>query len=294
MNTWDKVVKQRADDLRARKARGETMIQVPTGIADLDKYGGLELGILTVIAGHTGDGKSILKLHLMEHAARSGLPVLVIDFEDPAAKTADRSLSAKTGLAAFKIGRLNFDQAESERLALAADEIQEWGKRITHVAGLQTAAAVKKIMADNPQARLVMVDYAQALPTSGGMSLERVIAELSWDLNIDAQKNNRAVVLFSQVKREVEDRGQAQFARTNNINGYRPGPGKSDLQWSSAMGDRAKALWYIFRPGRWARKHGQSPADNTMEIIVDKANFGKEGLVVVGFDGELGRIYNRL
>lgn len=292
MKTWNQVVKDRVSHLKKRKESGDTLLQIPTGIHDLDRFGGIELGILTVIAGHTGDGKSILKLHLMEQAARAGFNVTVIDFEDPQAKTADRTLASKTGLAAFRIGRLDFSVAETLRLDAAATEVDTWGHRIKHVAGLMTADAVRAVLNDDKEAQLIMVDYAQALPAFGS-SLERVIAEISWDLNMDAQKNNRAVIMFSQVKREVEERGYSQYLRQNNANGYRPGPGKSDLQWSSAMGDRAKALWYIFRPGRWARKMGLAAKDDTLEIIVDKANFGREGMVTVGWDGEHGRIYNK-
>lgn len=292
MKTWDKVVRERVNKVKSQKASGDFSAQIPTGIKELDKFGGIEIGILTVIAGATGDGKSILKLHLMEQAARAGFNVLALDFEDPQEKTADRTLASKTNIASFKIGRLDVTKEEIERLELAAKEAESWGTKIKHVAGLMSAEAVKQCLKENPEAKLVLVDYAQALPAFD-RSLERVIAEISWDLNIDAQRNSRAVVMFSQVKREVEERGQDTFRRTNKVDGYRPGPGKSDLQWSSAMGDRAKALWYIFRPGRWARKVGISAKDDVMEIIVDKANFGKEGLVTVGFDGEHVRIYNK-
>lgn len=279
-------------DSKARMDRGEqVLLQIPTGLRDLDLNGGLELGVLTVIAAPTGEGKSALKLHLARSAARAGLSVVSLDFEDPAAKTAHRSIAGESGLAAFKLGRLAFTEEDGARIMASAISIEPWGRLVDTYAGLLTAAQVRQALDQFPDAKLVMVDYAQALPGLGG-SLEREIAELAWDLGADAQKRGRAIVVFSQTIPQIEERGARRFERDGSIEGYRPGPGKSYISWARALAERAKAVWYLFRPGRWGRKHGLDMKDDRMDIIVDKANFGLEGVTTVGWDGAASRLYD--
>lgn len=271
---------------RGKKERGEdVLVQLPTGLRDLDRNGGLELDVSTVIAGPTGEGKSALKLHLIRSIASAGHEVVVLDFEDPTRKTVHRSLAESTGIGSHKIGRLAFEMEDEKRLRAACASIGEWGSRVRHHAGLVTADQVRETCKRYPNARALFVDYAQALPGRNG-NLEREIADISWDLGEDAQRNHRSNVIFSQTIAAIEERGARRFERDGTIEGYRPGPGKSYIAWARALGERAKAVWYLFRPGRWAKKHGIAGAtDNIMEIIVDKSNFSMEGTVRVSWDG---------
>jgi hypothetical protein len=295
--SYDKVVRQRLEqleDLHRRRAAGErVLLSVPTGLRDLDNNGGLETEILTAIAAPTGEGKSVMKSQLAEAAARAQLKVLVLDFEDPAKKTADRSLAKSTGMPAHKIGRLDFPAEDLVRLRAAMEEAQSWGKYIMHEAGLIRAKDVRDALGDHADCHLVLVDYFQALPDEVGVHRERLLADLAWDFGVDAQKNTRAMAVFSQTVAKIEDRGHARFARDGTIEGFRPGPGKSDLAWASAIGERAKALWFLFRPGRWAKAMRIKDAkDDRMEINIPKANFAREGTVTVGWNGGEAKLYD--
>ncbi len=269
---------------------GTVMTQLDTGLRDLDANGGLDIGVLTLVAAETGEGKSVFKLHLAREAARRGLKVISLDFEDPANKTAQRDIAASTGIPTFRLSRLQFSEDDNERILAAAAETEQWGDKLLHYAGLLTAQQVREVLRCHPDAKLVLVDYMQALP--GREGLEREIADLAWDLNEDAQENKRAVVLFSQVNRKVQERGTSVFARTGTIDGFRPGPGKDDIAWATAAAERAKAFMFLFRPGRWGMKMGLPVRDDTMEIIVAKANWGLEGPVTVGWDGGQARLYD--
>lgn len=295
LRPFSEVVKEEAAALVRDRgivaAGGEVLTQLDTGLRDLDANGGLDLGVLTLIAGETGEGKSVVKLHLARAVASLGHKVISLDFEDPAHKTAQRDLARATGIPAFRLSRLQFPESDNARILAAAAETESWGSRLLHYSGLLTARQVRAVLAAHPDARLVLVDYMQALP--GREGLEREIADLAWDLNEDAQKNKRAVVMFSQVTRKVQERGAAIFARTGKIDGYRPGPGKDDIAWATAAGERAKAFWFIYRPGRWAQKMGLAePRDDRMEIIVAKANWALEGTVEVGWDGARASLFD--
>lgn len=278
--------------LRKRTAGGEKIETfLTTGLKDLDRNGGLELGVLTLIAAATGEGKSVFKLHLARAAAMAGHKVLSLDFEDPLNKTAQRDIAKQTGIPAFKLSRLDFPESDNDRILAAAAATESWGNNVLCHAGLLEANQVRAALEEHPDAKLVLLDYAQALPGRNG-NLEREIAELAWDLNSDAQRNNRAVVVFSQIVRAVEERGQRIFQSKGTVDGYRPGPGKADIAWASALGERAKAFWFIHREGRWAAKHGLDTPDRTMEIIVAKANWGLEGTIIVGWNGATASIYD--
>lgn len=284
--------------LRERVAKGEKVQTfLTTGLRDLDRNGGLDLGVLTLIAAATGEGKSVFKLHLARAAAQAGYKVLCLDFEDPLNKTGQRDIARSTGIPAFKLSRLDFTESDNARILAAAADTDVWGSRVLCHAGLLQADQVRDALAEHPDAKLVLLDYAQALPGRNG-NLEREIADLAWDLNSDAQKHNRAVVVFSQVTRAVEERGVRRFERSRpedhaslRLEGYRP-MGKSDIAWASALGERAKAFWFIHREGRYAQKHNLSIPDNRMEIIVAKANWGIEGTVLVGWDGARAQLFD--
>lgn len=262
----------------AARARGEKPKNfIPTGISKWDDNGGLEVGLLTVIGGPTGEGKSAVMMRLAKSAAKAGMKVLILSFEDPAGKTADRELANQTGIGAHVLGRMAYDPKLLGQLDAVAEEVATWGGLVEFHAGLLSAGAALAAVAAS-DARLVMVDYAQALP-DGDETRERMLANFAWTLNDLAQKKSQACVLFSQTRAEIEDRGQQVFLRNGTIDGYRPGPGKSDLAWARALGERAKCLLYLFRPGRWGRNCGLQVKDDTMELIFVKVNFGLEGTV---------------
>jgi replicative DNA helicase len=298
---FSQVVREEAEDLvsmRTRVAKGEKVERfLTTGLRDLDRNGGLDLGVLTLIAAATGEGKSVFKLHLARAAAQAGHKVLALDFEDPLNKTGQRDIARSTGIPAFKLSRLDFTEADNACILAAAAATEQWGSKVLCHAGLLTADQVRVALSDHPDAKLVLLDYAQALPGRNG-NLEREIAELAWDLNADAQAHNRAVVVFSQVTRAVEERGVRRFERSRpedlphvRLEGYRP-MGKADIAWASALGERAKAFWFLHREGRYAAKHNLSIPDNRMEIIVAKANWGIEGTVLVGWDGARAQLFD--
>jgi replicative DNA helicase len=290
----DRLAKLR--DVLDRKARGEKVeLYIPTGLRDWDERGGLERGILTVIGAGTGDGKSMVKLHLAREAAKRGYRVLMLDFEDPGAKTADRSLSTVAGIDNRVIGSVCFDEFDYERLEMAATEIGEWAARIRHHTGLIDTKATLAIMASE-RWDLILIDYAQVFPEDADRNMERTIKDFSWAANQVAQQQDCAVVIFSQLKAEVEQRGYKIYeqwkvwgAKTNpnqpDISGFCP-TGLSDVAWAKALADQSKCLLYLWRPGRRAQKLGYKKVkDDRLKVICGKVSFGSEDDLEFEFDG---------
>ena len=284
-------------DISERKARGEKVeLYIPVGLRDWDERGGIERGILTVIGAATGDGKSICKLHLAREAAKRGYRVLMLDFEDPAGKTADRQLSSVSGIDSRVIGRVAFDPFDYERLEMAAQSIGEWAKSVVHHTGLIDTKTCLDLMLSEKW-DLILIDYAQAFPEDEeSNSMEKTIRDFSWAANQLAQEQNCAVVLFSQLKAEVEQRGYKIYEQWKiwgakndpnrpDLSGWCPN-GLADVAWAKALADQCKCLLYLWRPGRRALKLGfKKVRDDKLLVICGKVSFGNEDDMEFGFDG---------
>lgn len=300
--TYNDIVRARVEEIKEQRAmvkRGEDpRATIPTGLRDFDERAGIERRILTAIGAPTGEGKSIFKLHIAMASAMLGFKVLLLDFEDPEERTVDRSLSTLTNINNARIMALELSDTEMKQIITAANNIYEWGENIEYHQGLLTTSEALKII-HSSDADLKQIDYAQAFPEEDNRTLERTIAEFAWEVNKDAQQNNCANLIYSQLKPSVEERGLRMYERAKNrdpdgpafIEGFRPF-GASDLAWSTALGQRAKGLGYLFRPNRYRRRLGDSVKDNIMELIWPKKNFGAEGKIMVGFDGEHAKLYN--
>lgn len=302
MSTLADAINERLKEIKRgleAKERGEAIHpSIPTGLRSWDKNGGILRGILTVLGAATGEGKSIVKLQLARGAASTGHRVLCLDFEDPAGKTADRAFSHVTGINSRLLGLLDVDSFDYKRLEAAAEEIRGWAGQVQFETGLVSVSVALKRMREF-DGDLILVDYAQAFPEDEGSTMERTIANFAWEANKLAQDKNCAVVVFSQITREVEARGYRMYEQAKrkdpdkiDVSGFCPG-GLSDISWAKSLGERAKELGYIWRENRIARKLGANVKDNRMRIVWGKVNFGDEKDMVFEFDGATATIRDK-
>jgi replicative DNA helicase len=262
-------------------------LHCPTGLRRLDDAGLLELGVCTVVLGHEGDGKSALGLQFLEGCAVAGYDCQAYWPEDPRRFIVDRVLSPRLGESASKLRRLKIEGVDvPERIKAAVRECEEWAKRVVvDDRRLESHNLIKTIEARiTPNTRLVLVDYAQVLTSEQDeKSVERVITRVVWELNEIAKKHNITVVLLSQVRTTVKERGRATFDRwryknngeitTDAVEGYRPLAG--DGQWApGALGQKARAVLSWFRPSQWMKMHGADVKDDRGELLILKSNYG--------------------
>jgi hypothetical protein len=323
--TYLDVLKDRGRELvgmyRA-KDRGEApLTHITTGIPRLDRMGMGEMGVLTTIALHSGDGKSMLRKQLEQAAAAAGHRVQSYVMEDPAELAADRTFADLMDEDSLALRRLRLDGGAEHvvsRVAAAITDATPWAKNIEFIdepMGLSTL--YESIMdrwygPDGNPTRLVLYDYVQMIdPEADEKSQERTVAGFA-KLGLRIAKGDRqynrgrcSFTGFSQLRSEVVARGRRWFenAKWNAerqgkqlddtaLYGFRPGDG--DLQWSSALTQRSKIILYGFRPGRWARKMGLAGIpDDIMELYSDKENFGPDAnTVTLSWDGPRGRVWD--
>lgn len=314
--TWDKVVLNQAahlEQLAIAKVEGKLKpedLYVPTGIRRWDANGGVSRGILTVLGGVDGQGKSFVSNHLAQSCGRAKVHCAQLVFEDPERQSANRSIANMTGIDSRKLGLATFDPMDMDKIYAAARTTQDWGKYVHYHSGLLSAGeamAALNDLADDLEGRgeklgCVLLDYAQAFPEElegRDAGLEQVIRYFAWDANKFAQVRDCGFVAFSQVKPEISGRGHGVFWAAKkrdpdswDVSGFLPGPGTQDLAWASAFGQRAKAVGYIYRPGYYERMLGKpGAADDRLWIRWAKVNFGVSGMLELKVDLTTGRIY---
>lgn len=284
------------EDVR-RAASGEKIVKfVPTGFNAIDNaFGGLRLGICTEVMAHTGDGKSAFAKQLAEAGARAGAGVLWFCGEDGEEPTAERFLGDGAGVPSNDIGRLDLTTGELDRFQRVANDAL-WADKVEVVFECPTVDEVLKRVQDTRDiggvpTRLVVLDYAQIF--GNARNLEDEVAKLAHGLNvISATKDRRvASVLLSQVRTAVLERGREQFLRDRTVNGFVPGLG--DTEWCSRAEKSTKAVWSLFRDGRWKREMGLDVPDDTATIHVKKQNFGPTGWEELGWDGPQTKFTNK-
>lgn len=291
---------------RAAAGVSET-VHCPTGLARLDAAGLLELGFITTVLAHAGDGKSAFALQMLEGCARAGYPAQGYFMEDPGDLTADRVIAGLTGYSAFALRRGKAEGAVSDRLASAVDDMEEWGSRIQmDEEQWETGELLARITSRFvPGTRLIAIDYAQAFDAEGDeRSVERVISRLVWKLNLFAKEHKCSVLLLSQVNTKLANEGRQVFdwwkrkhpdesPNLSAIERLRPGP--DDAQWATgAIKAKSRQIISLFRPGYHMRLLGENWQDNTMQVKIVKGNYGPGAeLMSFNWDGPTCKITDR-
>lgn len=283
----------------------EPVTHCPTGIRRLDDAGLLELGVATIVLGHEGDGKSALGLQFLEGCARGGFDALGFWPEDPRRFVADRVYAPIIGESATKLRRARVDDPGSipERLKVARRNNEDWTKRIGVCdRRLTPESAIAELRRRwTKVTRLAVFDYAQVFGDEGDDGFSSELSGFIWNTNEFAKDVNGAVVILSQVRGKVKERGRKLFddwkwnhkteqPTASAVEGYRPLSG--DAAWApGAMGQKARSILSWFRPNSWLREHGASVPDNVAEALVIKNNYGEsKQLVRLSWDGPTTRI----
>lgn len=296
MDSWDQVLARNAKSLREdvrRRASGEKALRhIRTGFRELDStFGGVRIGVPTEVIAHTGDGKSAILRQFAEGCARDGGGVLWLVGEDPEDATAERQFSGDTGIDSMDIGRLELSAGQLEQIDLSVKQAGPWAKRIAPVFDLMSVDEVLQTVDETTTIggaplKEVILDYVQIFGDSD--NLESEIARLALGMKSRSQERRLAVLLGSQVSNDVVKRGRERYMATHDISSMRPSIG--DTEWCKRLEKTVKAVWAVYRPGRWKKEFGDPNAvDDHAELHVIKQNFGGMGWISLGWNGPTTR-----
>lgn len=182
----------------------------PTGLDWLDRMlnGGMRSGKVYYIAARPSVGKTSLSVQILLNLAKQGRVGLMLSQEMPAEEVADRAVS--------HLGRIDYANLQTGRLTDA-----DWGRAsemLDDIGGLpvwvddQGALTIGDIRAkvrSVPGVQVLLVDYLQLCSKAGSSAAgnrNAEIEEISRGLKALAMELGMAVIVLSQLNREVERR----------------------------------------------------------------------------------------
>lgn len=214
---------------------------VSSGFRCIDiRLGGLEPGLVYVLAGRPGMGKSSLGHQIAIAAARGGVPVLEMSLEMSAQQLGRRTLAtaASVPIMAMKSGRLNTDDAG--RVVVAQKELAGLPLTIDDAGGQTASQIAAKVRAARRKhgLGLIMVDHLNLVRADdsdarhgGTLVVERASATM---LQL-AKDCGCPLLLLAQLNRSVEGREDKR-------------PTLSDLRQAGAIEQDAYAVGFVYRP----------------------------------------------
>lgn len=303
--TIGQVVKARLDQLdrvfEARE-RGESLLTgIPTGIKALDeKLGGYQPGIVTIVAGRPGMGKSSVFMAAAEAATAAGYGVHVFAFEDSEESLADRAMAGLSGVSAEAIRAMSLNRGEMRQIGDALNALKarkRWlveDKPSPYVDDVVRAARREQ---DANGTRVAIVDYVQLLRGPRGRKYrvadrEQELSDIGTELMLAAREDGIAYLLGSQLNRGCEQREDKR-------------PVVSDMRGSGTLEERAKCVVMVYRGSVYGPavegvderrdERGEYLPDGDewarmMELLVEKNSNGRTGRVIATFDGPTMRV----
>lgn len=244
-------------------AEGREEAALSTGIGPLDRIlaRGLRPGRLYGIAARPSVGKSSLARTVLLHVAKAGAPALLLSQEMPGQEIADALVAEAGRIDGIRLQTGQFDDEDWGRMVEAAETLRTIPLHIDDQGAL-TLAQIRAKARQIKGLKVLALDYLQLCTSTlrGDKSTNDQIAEISKGLKALAMEMNIAVIVLSQLNREVERRQDKE-------------PQLADLRDSGAIEqdlDTAVLLWT-------ARSDDGSDVDRLVGVKVDKNRGYRKG-----------------
>ncbi len=254
-----------AQDFIAHLQSGDDPIEIPSGLADLDKHtGGWRRGQFAILAGRPSMGKSCLALSSMLRTAEKGFGVLFFSLE----MTRDQVVARALTDYAYSDPIIQYSNLkpgwvsglEVQRLYEVSERFKDMPIEIDTRNGLTVADIMVKarrvsetMKADGHPLALVVLDHMLKVRPSTRYAGQPVkeLDEISEAMCVMAKSLNVAVLGLHQLNRQVEQREN-------------PRPLLSDLRGSGTLEQDADTVLFCYRPAYQFERQMQEP-DKRME-----------------------------
>lgn len=260
-------------------SKSPELAYVKSGYPSIDKIlcGGFLNGLVYVLAGRPGMGKSTVALNIAERVAQSR-GVLFVSLEMSILQLTAKRISVVAGLPVNRVlnGGLNDEELSAavgvcSRLSGSRLEVTDSAAGIDEIAAL--ASRVKDL-------GLIVIDQLSFLcDATEYVSMRDATTKASKELSRLAKRINKPILLLCQINRENTSRKDKR-------------PTMADLRESGAVEQDAGAVLLLHR-GKYY-EHGGEEADDSapeeLEIIIDKNRFGRTGTAKLRWHGATGRV----
>ena len=267
---------------------------VPLGIEALDDLldGGGEGGDLIVVGARPSQGKTAFGISILLRGIRNGYGVGILSLEMEKFQIIRRVVAQISRVPMTVLKGYTLDGNENARLVEAHAELSalDEARRLFIYDGEATLSQVKHTLQQFSRdgCKIVIIDYLQLVKIDGlgkSKTREQEVAEVSRSLKSYAKQFGIVVIALAQLNRSLETRADKT-------------PIISDLRESGAIEQDADCIALLDRPEQrgltMANFQGEE-MDCTGKgfLYVVKQRNGKTGAVVLGYEGAIGRFYDR-
>lgn len=278
-----------AETYEQKKAR-----LIPLGIEALDDLldGGCESGDLIVVGARPSQGKTALGITIFLHGIRNGHSVGFVSLEMARFQIVRRLVTQISQIPMTVLKGATLNDNEYRRLMTAHNEVSalDGERRLFVYDGEATLSQIKHTLQQFSRdgCKIVIIDYLQLIKIDGlakSRTREQEVAEVSRSLKHFAKKFGIVIIALAQLNRSLETRADKT-------------PIISDLRESGAIEQDADCIALLDRP----EQRGLTMASFQGEEVdcvgkaflhVVKQRNGKTGAVILGYEGAIGRFYDR-
>ncbi len=272
------VINATMEEIDAASSRGEGMVGVPTGFADLDRLtNGLHPGQMIIIAARPAIGKSTLALDVCRAAAiKHQQTTVIFSLEMSRTEITMRLLSAESGVLLQSMRKGVMRDDDWTRLASTMGKVSEAPLFIDdspNMSLMEIRAKCRRLK-QRHDLKLVVVDYLQLMSSGKRVeSRQQEVSEFSRALKLLAKEIEVPVIALSQLNRGPEQRTDKK-------------PQMSDLRESGSLEQDADMVVLLHREDAYEK---ESPRAGEADLIVAKHRNGPTDTVTVAFQGHYAR-----
>ena len=269
----DEIVNDTIDTLKT----GKNII--PFGYKPLDNIaGGMTRKEITVIGGRPGHGKTTLTTNLTLSLLKQGYKVMLFNREMSNSEMMKKFfVMSSDGLSYQDLRVGDIDEGRMETIEIIAEEVKGKLSNLIMYDDIRTLDdAMREIQREKPD--VIIDDYIQLVKVKNKSNRDRrfeiedILTEYKWV----CKKQDCSAILVSQLNREIEKR-------------LEPRPKMSDFSESGAIEQTAETALFVF----YGYNFDDEKYDkHEIEVICDKARYGKVGTYVMGFNGSKCKFYN--
>jgi replicative DNA helicase len=272
------IIEGTIDEIEASSHRGDGMIGIPTGFADLDRLtNGLHPGQMIVIAARPAVGKSTVGLDIARSAAiHNQLTSVIFSLEMSRNEITMRLLSAEARIPLQNMRKGTMREEDWTRLARTMGDISDAPLFIDdspNMSLMEIRAKCRRLK-QRHDLKLVIVDYLQLMSSGKRVeSRQQEVSEFSRALKLLAKELEVPVIAISQLNRGPEQRTDKK-------------PQMSDLRESGSIEQDADMVILLHREDMYEK---ESPRAGEADFIVAKHRNGPTDTITVAFQGHYSR-----
>ena len=205
------LIEPTVDEIEAAGHRGEGMIGVPTGFADLDRLtNGLHPGQMIVLAARPAIGKSTLGLDIARSASiKHGLTSVIFSLEMSRTEITMRMLSAEAKIPLQKLRQGRLEDSDWTKMARTMGELSDAPLFIDdspNMSLMEIRAKCRRLK-QRHDLKIVIIDYLQLMSSGKRVeSRQQEVSEFSRALKLLAKELEVPVIAISQLNRGPEQR----------------------------------------------------------------------------------------